>query len=285
MTTIGEINKTFKNKLRNIYPEREIKVFVELLLEHYAGLSKTDLVLKASERLDQAISIKMEKALEKLIMNEPLQYIIGETEFYNLKIKVNPSVLIPRPETEELVEWIINDLEKTTKFRILDIGTGSGCIPLALKANLPNAEVLAVDISEKALETAKTNAKLNNLDVSFSKLDILQENIDCKLGVFDLIVSNPPYVRKKEKELMHQNVLQNEPHIALFVEDDDALVFYKAILCFSEKYLKKQGYLYFEINEAYGLELVELLKTNSFTDIELLKDLSGRERMIKAVKN
>jgi len=285
MTTIGEINKTFKNKLGKIYPENEIRTFIEILLAHYAGLSKTDMILKSDDNLDSDIIMQVEQALANLEKNEPIQYIIGETEFYDLKLKVNSSVLIPRPETEELVHWIIGNHKKDGKIRILDIGTGSGCIPLALKNNLPNAEVFAVDISEKALKTAKTNAKLNNLNVSFSKLDILKENTNNELGQFNLIVSNPPYVRQKEKELMHKNVLENEPHLALFVDDNDALVFYRAIVNFSAKHLKPKGFIYFEINEALGKAIENLLSSNNFSDIELFKDLFGKERMVKAIKN
>lgn len=285
MTTTAKINKTFKNELKNIYPEREIKVFVEILLEHYAGLNKTDLILKAGDKLDDTVAEQLRTALEQLKRNEPIQYIIGETEFYGLRIKVNTSVLIPRPETEELVHRIIGNHKKDGKIKILDIGTGSGCIALALKNKLPGAEVFGVDVSDKALETAQTNAELNNLDVRFSNLDILKGKTNRSLGEFDIIISNPPYVRQKEKELMHKNVLENEPHLALFVDDDDALVFYRAIVYFSAKYLKNQGFIYFEINEALGKAVENLLASNNFSDIELFKDLSGKERMVKAIKN
>jgi len=283
MQTIAKINKTFKTELKDIYPEREIKSFVEILLEHYAGLSKTDLILKSECRLNHAVNQQIKKALVRLKNNEPLQYIIGETEFFGLKLKVNPEVLIPRPETEELVHWIIQNHKNDKKTRILDIGTGSGCIPIALKNNLTNADVLAVDISEKALETAKKNAKINKLDVTFIKLDILQaQNVD--IGKFDIIVSNPPYVREQEKELMQKNVLENEPHLALFVKDNDALLFYRAIIGFAENRLNKNGILYFEINEAYGDEITTMLKENNYTDIELKKDINGKDRMIRGKK-
>ena len=285
MTTTAKINKTFKNELKNIYPEREIKVFVEILLEHYAGLNKTDLILKAGDKLDDTVAEQLRTALEQLKRNEPIQYIIGETEFYGLRIKVNTSVLIPRPETEELVHRIIGNHKKDGKIKILDIGTGSGCIALALKNKLPGAEVFGVDVSDKALETAQTNAELNNLDVRFSNLDILKGKTNRSLGEFDIIISNPPYVRQKEKELMHKNVLENEPHLALFVDDDDALVFYRAIVDFSAKHLKTEGFIYFEINEAFGEAVENLLASNNFSDIELFKDLSGKERMVKAIKN
>ena len=284
MTTADKISKSFKTELKDIYPEREIQTFVEILLEYFAGLSKTDLILKSKETLDQTVIQKMEKALIRLKKTEPLQYIIGETEFYDLKLKVNPSVLIPRPETEELVQWIIEKHKNDKKISILDIGTGSGCIPLALKNNLPNAEVFAVDISEKALETAKNNAVINNLDVSFILLDILNVKKNHNLGELNVIVSNPPYVLELEKKLMHKNVLKNEPHLALFVENDNALLFYKAIIKFANNYLKVGGSLYFEINEAFGLEMTALLKENGYQDIELKKDINGKDRMIKGIK-
>ncbi|RLD76896.1 MAG: peptide chain release factor N(5)-glutamine methyltransferase [Bacteroidetes bacterium] len=284
MTTADKISKSFKTELKDIYPEREIQTFVEILLEYFAGLSKTDLILKSKETLDQTVIQKMEKALIRLKKTEPLQYIIGETEFYDLKLKVNPSVLIPRPETEELVQWIIEKHKNDKKISILDIGTGSGCISLALKNNLPNAEVFAVDISEKALETAKNNAVINNLDVSFILLDILNVKKNHNLGELNVIVSNPPYVLELEKKLMHKNVLKNEPHLALFVENDNALLFYKAIIKFANNYLKVGGSLYFEINEAFGLEMTALLKENGYQDIELKKDINGKDRMIKGIK-
>ena len=283
MKTVDKINKTFKTELKHIYPEREIQTFVEILLEHYAEFSKTDLISKSEETLTQIVLEQMEFALGRLNNEEPLQYIIGETEFYGLKLKVNSSVLIPRPETEELVHWIIEKNKKDKKLRVLDIGTGSGCIPLALKNNLPNAEVFAVDISEKAIETAKKNAKTNQLDVDFFLLDILQSPND-DIGVFDIIVSNPPYIRQKEKQLMQKNVLENEPHLALFVDDNDALIFYDAIISFAENHLEKQGSLYFEINEAYGNEMLSLLKENGYQNIELKKDINAKDRMIKGEK-
>ncbi|MEN8120059.1 MAG: peptide chain release factor N(5)-glutamine methyltransferase [Bacteroidota bacterium] len=284
MTTADKISKSFKTELKDIYPEREIQVFVEILLEFYAGLSKTDLIVKSDKTLDQTVSQQVEGALIRLKKTEPIQYIIGETEFFDLKLKVNPSVLIPRPETEELVHWIIENHKNTKKIGILDIGTGSGCIPLALKSNLLDAEVFGSDISEKALETAKGNAEINNLDVSFMHLDILKVENDKNLGEFDVIVSNPPYVRELEKELMHKNVLENEPHLALFVDDDDALLFYEAIVRFAKEHLKKHGHLYFEINEAYGNEMKKFLLENNYQDIELKKDINGKDRMIKGVK-
>lgn len=284
MNTISKISKTFKTELINIYPEREIQAFIEILLEYYVGFSKTDIILKFENELDTNIVSNIKQALVRLKNNEPVQYIIGETEFYGINIKVNPSVLIPRPETEELVDWIIENHKKNEQINILDIGTGSGCIPIALKNNLTKANVFAIDISEKALETAKINAEFNKLDISFVNLDILKNESNRDLTQFDVIVSNPPYVRQKEKEQMQENVLANEPHLALFVEDNDALVFYKAIISFAKNHLKKNGNLYFEINEAYGKELVALFEKNNYTEIELKQDINGRDRMIKGEK-
>ncbi len=284
MTTADKISKSFKTELKDIYPEREIQTFVEILLEYYAGLSKTDIILKSEKILDPFVSQQIEKALIRLKKSEPLQYIIGETEFYDLKLKVNPSVLIPRPETEELVQWIIENHKNDGKISILDIGTGSGCIPLALKNNLPDSELFAVDISDKALETAKTNAEINKLDISFFQLDILNAEINQNFEKIDIIISNPPYVLELEKKLIHKNVLKNEPHLALFVENDNALVFYKAIIEFANNYLKVGGSLYFEINEVFGLEMTDLYRENGYQGIELKKDINGKDRMIKGVK-
>ncbi|OQX99018.1 MAG: protein-(glutamine-N5) methyltransferase, release factor-specific [Bacteroidetes bacterium 4572_117] len=284
MASINSIIKTFKSELRHIYPNNEIQAFIEILLAYYTGLSKTDLIIKTDETVDSAVCQQIESSIVRLKNMEPVQYIIGETEFYDLKIKVNPAVLIPRPETEELVHWLINNHKKDKKTRVLDIGTGSGCIPLALKNNLPDAEIFALDVSKKALEIAKKNAKINKLDISFVQLDILNAKNNNNLGMFDIIVSNPPYVRGQEKTLMHKNVLDNEPHLALFVKNNEALVFYEAIIGFAKHHMHKKGCLYFEINEAYGKQMIELFEKNNYKNIELKQDINGKDRMIRAMK-
>jgi release factor glutamine methyltransferase len=220
---------------------------------------------------------------EELIHGKPVQYVIGETEFYGCRIKVNENVLIPRPETEELVDWIIK-LVPNKELTILDICTGSGCIPIALKKNLPKAEVAACDISHEALEMAMKNAVLNKTDVRFFYTNILNPTVS-SWSTFDLIISNPPYVRNSEKQLMHKNVLEFEPHLALFVEDDEALIFYRKITELAKSKLKQGGFLFFEINEAYGKEIAELLEENGFKDVEIRKDMFGKDRMAKGVFN
>jgi release factor glutamine methyltransferase len=216
---------------------------------------------------------KIKTVLQELSTGKPLQYVQGHTEFYGLPFKVNPSVLIPRPETEELVEWVLNGAFPQSAINILDIGTGSGCIAISLKKNLPQANVWAIDISAAALETAKQNAELNNLT----------HNSQLTTHNYNIIVSNPPYVTPTDKDLMHTNVTDFEPHTALFVPQDDPLLFYKAIADLAADKLATGGLLFFEINESYGDETVEMLKSKLFQNIELRKDMSGRDRMIKAV--
>ena len=243
---------------------------------------------------------KILKALESLKQEQPIQYILGDTEFYGLPFKVNNHVLIPRPETEELVEWVFSEVEDlNSEIRILDIGTGSGCIAISLAKQLTNAEVFALDVCKEALKTAKQNAELNNVKVEFIEADILKWNQESRIknqefffgkdvskrqkGLFDIIVSNPPYVRNQEKQQMKGNVLDNEPHLALFVEDDNPLQFYNAITEFAKNNLNKNGKLFFEINEYLGSEMIQLLKTNNFIDLELKQDIFKKDRMIKGL--
>jgi len=220
--------------------------------------------------------------LEPLKLEIPIQYLLGKTSFYGLDFEVNDDVLIPRPETEELVEWIIKGNSNTERFKdlkILDIGTGSGCIAISLAKNIPNAKVYAIDVSEKALATAKKNAVINQVDVAFITQNIL-ETADLNQQ-FDIIVSNPPYVRNLEKQEIKKNVLNNEPHLALFVEDDDALIFYKKIAALAQKNLLENGQLFFEINQYLGKDMVALLEKTNFKNIELRKDIYGNDRMIR----
>ena len=284
METVAKIIKTFKTELKNIYPPEEIRSFTDILLKHFADINKTEAFLYPDKNLNDEIIYKLASAIEKLKQEYPVQYITGQTEFYSLKFKVSPDVLIPRPETEELVDLIIKNHQNHQKIKILDIGTGSACIPVSLKKHLPETEIFALDISEKALHIARENAKINQTQIYFFNDDILnpQEN---KYTDYDIIVSNPPYVREKEKTLMQKNVLENEPHLALFVKDDDALIFYRAIINFAKNRLKPKGFIYFEINEALAGELKDLLKLNNFTDIEIIKDLFGKNRIIKATKS
>lgn len=268
--------------LLTIYPKEEIESFYKLLLNHF-NLTQVDVALNTRIEFNNLQLDFIKVAIAKLKQEVPIQYILGETEFYRLRYYVDENVLIPRPETEELVDWVISDYKNNTKkLSILDIGTGSGCIAISLKKNIPNAQVFAIDISEKALEIAKKNADLNSVSINFIQSDILTATD--LIENFDIIVSNPPYVRLLEKELMKPNVLNNEPSIALFVDDDNPLIFYHKISELAQKYLKNEGALYFEINQKFGVETVELLKNHHFKNIELRKDFYEVNRMIKGIK-
>ena len=270
-----------EEELKTLYPASEIRQFSRLIFSFLMGFSSTDLLLKGDELLSDSQRSFLDETIERLKSHEPIQYILGQTEFLDLTLKVNPSTLIPRPETEELVVWITESIEPEYKM-VLDIGTGSGCIALGIKSKNPELSVEAWDVSEEALETANENAKLNDLVVRVGKKDILtfQPDSDCA-DKYDIVVSNPPYVLDSEKELMESNVLEYEPHLALFVENDDPLIFYRKITKVAKIILKKSGFLFFEINEAYGDEVKELLSENGFSDIQLRNDLSGKDRMVR----
>ena len=275
--------KYIKSELNGLYPETEIRSLCQLIIEKLTGFSRTEIIVNKNTHFSEIQRQEIETFIEKLKLFVPIQYILGETEFYGLTFKVNESVLIPRPETEELVDWIRNDNDRNAKIQILDIGTGSGCIAVSLKHEFPNATIEAFDISDEALETAQGNANGNKLEVNFSNVDILNApEFDKK---WDIIVSNPPYVLENEKAKMHPNVLEYEPHLALFVPDNDPLLFYNCIAQFAVKNLNPNGKLYFEINRQYGNGIIELLSKKSFVEIELRKDISGNERMVKAVYN
>ncbi|NVK08580.1 MAG: peptide chain release factor N(5)-glutamine methyltransferase [Tenacibaculum sp.] len=271
----------FSEQLKSVYPQTEIDTFFFFLIEEYLELKRIDLTLRPDFEISSYKRILLDEALVRLKEEEPIQYILTKTEFYGLPFKVNQNTLIPRPETEELVEWIINEVDKNQEsLSILDIGTGTGCIPISLKKHLPKTTVSTIDVSEEALKIAKQNAVLNKVEVSFMHQDILKtEELS---GEFDIIVSNPPYVRELEKVEIKNNVLKNEPHLALFVEDNNPLIFYKKIADLAKNSLTKTGLLFFEINQYFGFETVEMLKNKGFTQIELRKDLFGNDRMIKA---
>lgn len=267
-----------KKELAGLYPETELQGFIRIIFESVCGWSYTGQILNKNEKLVSHKIQKIEEIIQRLKTYEPIQYILGETEFYGLNLKVTSSVLIPRPETEELVQWIV---EKNSFVlpRILDIGTGSGCISIALKSQLKNAVVSAVDISKKALEVAIQNAIQNNLEVSFFQADILNWE-KYKWDTFDVIVSNPPYVREIEKLEIQPNVLKYEPENALFVSNENPLIFYSRIADFAQKYLVKTGMLFFEMNEYLSEEMCNLLAVKNFIDIELKKDINGKNRML-----
>jgi len=275
---------TFLQELSPFFDVQEIESFFYLVLESFHKIKRIDLALNPEMEMDAEQQLRWEGVLVELKKQKPIQYILGETEFYGLPFLVNENVLIPRPETEELVELIISKnltIQQSKNLTILDIGTGSGCIPISLKKNLPNAKVYAIDVSEKALATAKKNAELNKVEINFILKNILEtEDLEQQ---FDIIVSNPPYVRNLEKAEINPNVLEYEPHLALFVEDNDALLFYRKITELAKKNLKPEGQLYFEINQYLGKETVALVESYGFKSVKLVKDIYSNDRMISAV--
>ncbi len=284
MPSIIEVILLFKSQLALLYESREAESIAMLTLNELTGFSNSKIKAFPEMELTEEQSDAMSLILNDLKTGKPLQYILGHTEFFGLPFKVNPSVLIPRPETEELVEWAISTFNKANhgSATLLDIGTGSGCIAISLKKNLPFLDVTAIDISPEAIQTAKANAELNNTTINFSAADMLNPDLLLEPSKFDIIISNPPYVTQQDKLQMHQNVTNFEPHTALFVPEDDPLLFYRVIAEFALKHLKPAGLLFFEINEAYGEQICDLLQNQRFDNIELRKDLSGRDRMIKA---
>jgi release factor glutamine methyltransferase len=279
----------FETELAPLYDREEAQAIFILVLQHISNLSRTDFILKKETLISTEEWLRYAQVIDELIKGKPVQYIIGETPFYNLRFKVNPSVLIPRPETEELVEWIIESNffntfseNKVQYINILDIGTGSGCIAITLKKNLPNTQVYAIDIAQDALLTAQQNANLNEVEVKFIQEDILSSQLKNNYPQFSIIVSNPPYITQIEQAEMHRNVLDNEPHGALFVSDEDPLLFYRVIADFALENLMNRGLLFFEINEHLGNETVQLLKDKGFKNIVLKKDMQGKDRMICA---
>ena len=280
--TLPEIKSLFLQKLNRLYPETEILSFFHLLLEHHFGTRKVDLALEPELMRKEWPDGLFLEALRELEEERPIQYIIGSAEFAGMKFMTNENVLIPRPETEELVWWILETKDIKPPFKILDIGTGSGCIPISLALKLPGAEVHALDVSEGALELAGENAQRLGADVNFFKLDILTaENLT---DHYDVIVSNPPYVRLSEKNEMRGNVLRHEPDLALFVHDEDPLLFYRKIASLSREALNENGMLFFEINESLSEQTQEILSELSFRNIEVRKDIYGKNRMIRAFK-
>jgi release factor glutamine methyltransferase len=271
----------FNQELGELYEPSELSNLVYYAFEHVLGFSKMDLVMKKNETMSESQLLSFFRIVKRLKKHEPFQYIIGSSEFYGFRFKVNEHVLIPRPETEELVRWVFEEMKNVPSPSILDIGTGSGCIAVSLKRLIPDSDVHALDVSENALEIAKENAVLNHSEILFIHKSILDFESDKQ---FDLIVSNPPYVTREQAMEMQKNVLDYEPHLALFAPDRDPLFFYKEIIRFGKQSLKANGMLFFEINETMGEELVELLKKEGFTMIELRKDLSGKPRMIKTIK-
>ena len=287
--TIHEASQQLRFQLFDLYDDREAANIADLLMENITGWTKIDRVVNKAVPLSAIQQQQLRDYSRALLANKPLQYVLHEAWFFGMKLYVDENVLIPRPETEELADWIIKDARNwVPKLRegignwALDIGTGSGCIPLAIKKNLPGIEVHAVDISEGALEVAKKNAATQKLDIHFHQLDILNEAARQTLPQFDIIVSNPPYIPQSDKATMAANVLQYEPHLALFVENEDPLLFYKAIAEFAHTHLKPGGIVYLEIHEEMAQAIIALYTKKGFSDIELRKDMQGRDRMLRA---
>ena len=293
--TIKQYRAHFNESLKHLYPTSEIDSFFFIILEEYMGFKRIDIVLKSDFNIDQKSLNLMQIATKQLEQEIPIQYIIEKTEFFGLPFNINKEVLIPRPETEELVERVIkevsliktyktdsNETKNEKQLKILDIGTGSGCIAISLKKELPSSKISAIDVSNEALRIAKKNALLNKVDINFIHLDILKTNNLDKL--YDVIVSNPPYVRELEKKEMKNNVLNNEPHLALFVDNKNPLLFYNKIAELAKNFLTKNGQLHFEINQYLGKETVILLAEKGFKNIQLKKDIFGNDRIISAFK-
>jgi len=283
---LKEIKNIYHLELDTLFPKEEVDSFFYLAIDHYLGLERFVLAMQPMLVVSKENENALFYALSQLKQERPIQYILGKAHFCELEFRVDENVLIPRPETEELVYWILEEqprLESQKGIKILDIGTGSGCIAISLAKNMPNAKVYALDISQKALKIAERNALDNNVDIVFLEADILSfEGLKDK---FDVIVSNPPYVRELEKMQMKINVVGHEPGLALFVSDQDPLVFYKKITLFALSHLKKGGVLFFEINQYLGEEMKHLLERENFSEIELRKDLYGNDRMLKGLFN
>ena len=283
---IKQYRTYFIQELAPFYDAYEAESFFYLILEDRHKLRQIDLALNHELVFEEADIEKWKILLAELKKEVPIQYLLGKTNFYGLDFEVNEHVLIPRPETEELVEWIIREnsgIERLKNLKILDIGTGSGCIAISLAKNIPNAKVFAIDVSAEALAMAKKNAKNNNVEITFLLQSILETD-DLKQG-FDIIVSNPPYVRNLEKQEIKGNVLNYEPHLALFVEDNDALIFYRKITELAQKNLVENGKLYFEINQYLGTEMTDLMEKMNFKNIELRKDIYDNDRMMRGLKS
>ncbi len=265
-------------ELEGLYNSREISGITRLLIESVCGWTYTEQVLHQNSRIPEEQFLQLKRYVERVKNFEPVQYVLGETEFFGMRLSVNSSVLIPRPETEELVNWIVRK-NKNDQPRILDVGTGSGCIALALKKAIKNASVEAVDVSAEALRVALNNSLANHLEISTALRDVLKWK-DYTWSKYHIIVSNPPYVMETEKELMKKNVLRYEPDQALFVPDNNALVFYKRIADLANEHLHPGGELFFEINEQKAQDMEKMLKDRSFEDICVKRDLNGRDRML-----
>lgn len=282
---IKDIVNHYVNDIVHLYGKEEASQLVLLLTEHYFGIDRLKLAVEPDFRLTESELLTIHFAVKELKQHKPVQYIIGQKEFFGRQFSVNEDVLIPRPETEQLVQLTIDFISKNKNYKhILDIGTGSGCIAVSLDLEQPEISVSACDISKKALETARKNAETLGANVAFFECDVIHFNQDALLPKWDLIVSNPPYVTENDKKQMMQNVLAWEPHLALFVTDEDPLIFYRSIIQFSTNHLSIGGSILFEINELFGDQLIKLCQDNHFTDISIHLDFHGKNRFISAVR-
>jgi len=279
---LSDLKVVWFNKLQKIYPPAEAKQFINLLILNKLGLSRTDQALQIDYRISESEMVWFHQAVKQLLQEKPLQYILGHTTFYGLPLEVNEAVLIPRPETEELIELILKE-NKQKAPRIIDLGTGSGCIALALKKNLPQAKVKGIDISQEALQVAQNNAKALSLEVDFSLCNLLDAK-SCIRGEYDIMVSNPPYVTESDRKSMQKNVLDYEPGLALFVTNVDPLQFYRPIAHLALKHLRQHGKLYVEINEKYGTNCAELFHQKGLKDVQIHQDIHGKQRFVSASK-
>ena len=281
--TIQHITKDIHRQLTSLYPETEIESFVRILFRHYLEMTPAQIYLSHDNEPPDKIVKQIMKSVKELKKNKPIQYILGETEFYGLHFELTPDVLIPRPETEELVDWIVHEYDRNAALTVVDIGTGSGCIAVSLAANFPNAGVWAVDVSKAALTVAQRNALKNNVKICFLKDDVLKDGtMGFSTASLDVFVSNPPYIAPSEKAQILPNVLEYEPHCALFTPVNDPLIFYRRIAALGTKCLKDRGRVFFEINETYHAEVTEILQQNHYSDITSRKDINGKWRMVSA---
>lgn len=282
LVTINKLRQTLLQEISVLFPGNEAVSIVRLILEH-VGFSEYSMLKDPSQPVNRKIQAEITKIVNELSKNKPIQYILGECFFYDLKFVVNENVLIPRPETEELVSKILLENTKNSP-SILDIGCGSGCISVTLSKNIPESKVYALDIDEKVIETAKVNASANDASLTFLQGNILEDNPETANIFFDLIVSNPPYVTPGEKLFMAANVLKYEPELALFTPENDPLIFYRAIIRVAKRQLAKDGSVWVEINEKFGHETSELFRSNGFATVRLLQDIHGKDRFLKAMR-
>ncbi|MBC3539661.1 peptide chain release factor N(5)-glutamine methyltransferase [Rufibacter sediminis] len=283
MRSLEETLEELARQLETLYEAPEARAMAEWTLQHALGIGRFELLQRRREEASDALQRQVQAYLERLLRQEPLQYVLGEASFYGREFLVNPAVLIPRPETEELVQRVIKTYQHQPAVKLLDIGTGSGCIPVTLAAELPTAQVWGLDVSAEALAVAKQNAERLGKQVTWLQQDILSEVPHIESQSLDAVISNPPYVLEEEKALMRQNVLGFEPHLALFVPNEDPLLFYRRIALVAQQLLKKGGRLFFEINERFAQETIDMLAQMGYQEARVLKDLRGKDRVAEAV--